>query len=176
MPYKNTMKFAAIFFTASLMACAAETEAPRPSAAEVTNIALADVPENVKAAASAMRADFTMTEVLRKRRDDRVYFDVEGELPNGDEIEFDILMTDAGPQVVEIQRDISWETVPKDARDLVNGASKDGAAVARIIESQQTEDGSIIYEVFIEGKPSDPHFEVQVKDGQALLLKQRAIH
>lgn len=176
MPYKNTIKFAAIFFSTTLMACAADTEVPRSSVAEVTNIALADVPENVRAAALAMRADFVMTEVLRKRRDDRVYFDVEGELPNGDEIEFDILMTDAGPQVVEIQRDISWETVPTDARNLVNGTNKDGAAVARIIESQQTEDGSIIYEVFIEGKPSDPHFEVQVKDGQARLLKQRAIH
>lgn len=123
-----------------------------------------------------MHPGFTITEVLRKRRDARVYFDVEGELPNGDEIEFDILMTDAGPKVVEIQRDILWDTIPNDARDLVNNANKDGAAIARIIESQQTEDGSIIYEVFIEGKPSDPHFEVQIKDGHASLLKQRAIH
>ena len=75
----------------------ATTDAPRASATDITEIALADVPASVNKVVAANSPDFTATEVLKKVRDGRVYFDVEGELPNGEEIEFDVLMTDNGP-------------------------------------------------------------------------------
>ena len=43
--------------------------------------------------------NFKATEVLKKVRDGRVYYDVEGELPGGEEIEFDVLMTKNGPEI-----------------------------------------------------------------------------
>ena len=164
-----------LFTSLVLMACSQASEAPRVSADVVTEIALSDVPQSVQAVVTAARADFTMTEVLKKERGERVYYDVEGELASGEEIEFDVLMTEAGPQIVEIQRDILWAQVPAGARALVDGANKDGADIVRVIESRQTDD-SIIYEIFIAGHKSDPRFEVQVKDGKATLLPERWEH
>ena len=164
-----------LFTSLALMACSQASEAPRVSADVVTEIALSDVPQSVQAVVTAARADFTMTEVLKKERGERVYYDVEGELASGEEIEFDVLMTEAGPQIVEIQRDILWAQVPAGARALVDGANKDGADIVRVIESRQTDD-SIIYEIFIAGHKSDPRFEAQVKDGKATLLPERWEH
>ncbi len=158
----------------ALIGCS-KAEAPRVSADVVTEIALPDVPQSVQELVKAARADFTMTEVLKKERDERIYYDVEGELASGEEIEFDVLMTKAGPQIVEIQRDILWAQVPEEARALVGAANQDGLEIVRVIESRQTDD-SIIYEVFIAGHKSDPRFEVQVKDGAPALLPERWEH
>lgn len=160
---------------ATLVACGAK-EAPRASAAQITKIALSDVPESVTNLVSTTQPDFEMTEVIKKLRDGRVYYDVEGELPSGDEIEFDVLMTKSGPEIVEIQRDLIWSDVPQNARDVVDNANTDNLGIARIIESFQPADGSIIYEVFVANHPSDPKFEVRVKDGAAKLLPSRWKH
>ena len=164
-----------LFASLALIGCSQASEAPRVSADVVTEIALGDVPQSVQAVVKAARPDFTMAEVLKKERGDRTYFDVEGELASGEEIEFDILMTESGPQIVEIQRDILWTQVPAASRALVDGANKDRHEIVRVIESRQTDD-SIIYEIFIEGHKSAPRFEVQVKDGSAALLPERWEH
>ena len=152
-----------------------KAEAPRASATEVTEIALSDVPQSVNGLVSATRPDFTTTEVLKKVREGRVYYDVEGELTNGDEIEFDILMTENGPQIVEIQKDLEWSIVPQLAKVVVNEANADNLEIVRIIESIQT-DNAIIYEVFVANHPSDPRFEVRMKDNEAKLLPTRWKH
>jgi len=162
-------------FSCAAVGCLRAEEAPRASATEITEIALTDVPQSVVSLVMAERAGFEMEEVLKKVRDGRTYYDVEGELPSGDEIEFDVLMTRAGPEIVEIQRDILWKQVPKNARKVVTAANTDGLKVARVIESTQT-DNSIIYEIFVEGHKSDPRFEAQVKDGEAKLLTSRWKH
>lgn len=151
------------------------SEEPRVSADLITEIALADVPASVSDLVSQVRPDFVMTEVLKKDRGSRTYYDVEGELPNGDEIEFDVLMGASGPEIVEIQRDMSWDDVPKAGRALVDAANEGSAEIARVIESTQT-DGAIIYEVFIDGHKSDPRFEVYAKDGSFKLLSTRWEH
>jgi len=74
--------------------------------AGVSEVALADVPAEVSDMVTTAYPNFTIKEVLKKERDNKTYFDVEGELQGGNEIEFDVLMTDAGPEIVEIQRDI----------------------------------------------------------------------
>jgi len=162
-----------------VMSCGAaacsKSEAPRASAEEITEIPLADVPQSVTQLVLAQRSGFEMEEVLKKTRDGRIYYDVEGELPNGEEIEFDVLMTDTGPQIVEIQRDITWTEVPKQARKVVTTTNTELLEIVRIIESIQTDD-SIIYEVFVAGHKSDPRFEVHVKQGKAELLKSRWKH
>ena len=172
MTYKHLLlSIAAVFVVSSCT----NSEAPRANATEVTEIALGDIPQSVRDVVSAARPDFETSEVLKKVRDGRVYYDVEGELPNGDEIEFDVLMTESGPEIVEIQRDLDWEAVPLMARAAVEDVNTDGLAVVRIIESRQT-DESIIYEIFVDGHPSDPRFEVRVKDGTAKVLPTRWKH
>jgi len=151
----------------TILAGCSKAEAPRAGADIVTEIALADVPQSVSALVKAAKADFQMTEVLKKVRDGRVYYDVE--------IEFDVLMTANGPKIVEIQRDIAWSTVPVAARSVVDAANTDNLEIVRIIESVQT-DQSIIYEVFVAGHKSDPRFEVQVKNGASKLLPERWKH
>ena len=112
----------------------ASVEAPRVSATEVSEVALSDVPQSVNAVVGAARPDFTITEVLKKVRDGRVYYDVEGELSQGDELEFDVLMTENGPEIVEIQRDLDWADVPKIARASADEANSDNLEIARVIE------------------------------------------
>jgi len=160
---------------ACVVSACSNSEAPRASATEVTEVALSDVPQTVNTIVSAARPDFEATEVLKKVRDGRVYYDVEGELPNGDEIEFDVLMTESGPEIVEIQRDLNWGDVPLNARSEVSKGNAEGLEIVRVIESIQTDD-SIIYEFFVEGHPSDPRLEVRVVDNVAKLLPTRWKH
>jgi len=171
---KKSILSAFVILSCTVAACS-KSEPPRASATEVTEIQLSDVPKSVVSLVNAERSGFTMVEVLKKVRDGRTYYDVEGELPSGDEIEFDVLMTDAGPEIVEIQRDIVWSQVPKKARAVVKAANTDELEIVRIIESAQTDD-SIIYEIFVAGHKSDPRFEAQMKDGQAKLLTSRWKH
>ncbi len=161
-------------FTCALVGCS-KTEAPRASAADIIEVELSKVPQSVIDVVKAEQAEFQMNEVLKKVRDGRVYYDVEGKLANGDEIEFDVLMTTAGPEIVEIQRDIIWTEVPQNARAVVDSANTDSLKITRIIESLQT-DKSIIYEVFVAEQSADPRFEVRLKDGQVNLLPSRWQH
>jgi len=156
-----------------------EAENTRAPATLTTEIAISDLPQSVTDAVIAKRADFQIIEVLKKVRDGRTYYDVEGQLPDDTELEFDVLMTAGGPQIVEIQRDILWTQVPEKAQAIVNAANTDTLKIVRIIESVQL-DNSIIYEVFVADKPSGPYFEVQRSTTQGAetfkLLSQRWKH
>jgi len=84
-------------------------------------------------------------------------------------------MTESGPEIVEIQRDLNWGDVPLNARSEVSKGNAEGLEIVRVIESIQTDD-SIIYEFFVEGHPSDPRLEVRVVDNVAKLLPTRWKH
>ena len=164
-----------------IMACAitscAKSDAPRANATEVTEIALADVPTAVNKVVAADSPNFKATEVLKKVRDGRVYYDVEGELPGGEEIEFDVLMTKNGPEIVEIQRDLKLGTVPQEVRNVVKTANTDKLKIVRVIESRQSDGVTTIYEVFVADAPSSPRFEVSVSgNSPAKLLETRWKH
>lgn len=151
------MRRTAIFMVLLLGACA---QKPAETA----------VPPEVAAAVKAASPQMTIAEAEMKQREGRRYYDVEGTLPDGSEIELDLLQTPQGWQVVEIQRDIAWMTAPA---PVVAAAGK--AAPVRVIESKQT-DGSIVYELFAEGKPDAPSLEVMWKDGQAKVLTETWPH
>ncbi|MEQ9436724.1 hypothetical protein [Hyphomonas sp.] len=144
-----------------------------PSAG-ITALSASEIPDDVRAIVLAAVPDITIAGAQRKARDGRVYFDVEGELPDGSEIELDILDTEDGPEIVEVQRDIDWADIPALARDAAIAANADVAPV-RVIESRQT-DESIIYELFADGQPADPAMEVRVRDGVAEVLSERWPH
>lgn len=157
-----------------LAACSQEPAQTLQSQGDiVTEVAPDDLPGPVQAAVSAAMPDMTVQEVLRKERDERVYFDVEGERADGSEIELDILYADGVAEVVEIQRDLAWSDVPATVREAAQSAG--ASEPVRIIESVQT-DGSIIHELFAEGQPSNPAMEVKTSDGQVEVLAERWPH
>jgi hypothetical protein len=154
----------------SLAACAT----PPSAGVEITDFSAAELPADVRALAENAATGFVVSEAQRKVRDGRTYFDVEGELPDGSEIEFDILMTSTGPEIVEIQRDLVWADVPAAARAAAEAVAP-GLVPARIIESRQT-DGAVIYELFAPGAPADPAMEVSFVGGVATVLEERWPH
>ena len=140
----------------------------------ITGIEPSALPASVTAAIAAERPDFTVEEVLKKVRDGRTYYDVEGEVADGSELEFDVLMEGDAATIVEIQRDLAWDDVPDAVRSVALVASE-GAVPVRTIESTQT-DGAVIYEFFAEGVPADPAWEVRVQGGKVELLDERWMH
>jgi hypothetical protein len=136
--------------------------APKPAADAV--------PPDVAAAVKAASPQMKIAEAELKEREGRRYYDVEGTLPDGSEIELDMLETPQGWKVVEIQRDVAWTTAPAPVI-----AAAGAAQPVRVIESRQT-DGSIVYELFAQGKPETPSLEVMWKDGQAKVLTQTWPH
>ncbi|WP_336966424.1 hypothetical protein [Sphingobium aquiterrae] len=137
----------------------------------VTRLAPGDLPEAVRAAVAAMAPTTRITGAERKQRQGRVYYDVEGQTPDGADVEFDLLQEGAAFHVVEMQRDIAWGAVPAIARS----AARAPFVPARVIESTQT-DRSVIYELFAPGKADTPMIEVRVRNGKAERLKEAWPH
>ena len=140
----------------------------------ITELQPSELPAGVTAVVMAERTDFTPLEVEMKVRDGRTYYDIEGKLSSGEEIEFDVLETKDGPQVVEIQRDLAWEQMPVEVQAKYSNAVGDEEPV-RIIESIQT-DGSVVYEFFVDGQPKDPKHEIRTHAGKVELLDKRWEH
>jgi hypothetical protein len=108
--------------------------------------ALESVPADVLAAAKAAQPTMTFTEAEAEIRDGRNYYDVAGTLPDGSEVELDMLQEPSGWTVVETQRDIAFASAPEAVRGAI--AKADAAFVpSRVIESRQN-DGVVIYELF----------------------------
>lgn len=168
------MKHNSTGLLAALVACLAACETPAASGVEITHLTAADLPGDVRALAEGAAQGFVIKEVQKKVREGRTYYDVEGTLPDGGEIEFDILVTNSGPMIVETQRDVEWADVPGAVRQAAHAAAP-GIAPIRIIESLQT-DGTVIYELFAPGAPSDPAMEVSLTNGVAKVLEERWPH
>ena len=156
---------------AILIACASSSSSPQILS---TGISPDDIPEAVLNAIAAKHPTFRVREATKKRNQDRVYFDVEGVLPDGSQLEFDVLETPSGAEVVEIQRDLTWEALPTNVQQLSQRHSE-RIRPSRIIESIQA-DGSIVYEFFAKDAPRDPAYEIQVRGDRIEVLKQRSIH
>jgi len=153
----------------------AESDRAETGAANAGSDAAAPaLPAGLAAVVDTEVPGMTIGSAERKERDGRVYYDVEGNRPDGSEVELDILQEGEGFRVVEVQRDIAWSDVPADAVAAAR-AAPNAFEPARVIESRQT-DGSVIYELFAPGKPAEPAAEVRVKDGKAAVLAERWMH
>ncbi len=140
----------------------------------VTPVAAADLPPAVVAVVKAAAPGLTIKAAEHKARADRRYYDVEGVLPDGAEIEFDLLEAGGTWKIVETQRDIAWTATPQPVRDAAVKAVPKIAPV-RVIESTE-DDGQVIYELFAEGQPKAPALEVSWKDGKAKVLTEAWPH
>jgi hypothetical protein len=167
-----------------LAACnQAEPEAPAAPAAPapaapttvITPTAGADIPGAVRAVVLTARPGMVISEAELKEREGRRYYDVEGQMPDGSDIELDLLETPAGWTVVEIQRDLAWDKVPAAVHAAAEGA-RAGFTPVRVIESTQAEGGAVIYELFAEGQPATPSLEVSVHNGKTVVLKEAWPH
>ncbi len=151
-------KTIAILMLGGLAACGApagDNVAGNASAPPVSNrvqtsgktpVPLAHVPEPVLAAARAARPGFVPAEAEAETREGRRYFDVEGRLPDGAEIEFDIMEENGVWRVVETQRDIAFAAAPAAVRAAAR-AHDPALTPTRVIESTQA-DGLIIFEIY----------------------------
>jgi hypothetical protein len=168
-----------VFACVALVILAACSQEPPPSKVDapdrLESVQAADVPAEVVAAAQAALPGFRIVDAERKERDGRVYYDVEGVRADGADAELDMLQTPEGWRVVEIQRDIAWADAPAAVRDLV-ATSPQAFLPVRVIESTQTEDGAVIYELFAEGRPEAPSLEVRVVNGRAQFLTEANPH
>lgn len=138
----------------------AQAQAPET---KITPVAAADLPPEVVAVVTAAAPGLKIHEAELKEREDRRYYDVEGVLPDGAEIEFDLLETGGTWKIVETQRDIAWTATPQPVRDAAVKAVPKIAPV-RVIESTE-DNGMVIYELFVEGQPKTPALEVSWKKG-----------
>ncbi len=133
------------------------------------------VPDAVIAAALAARPELQITEAEHEVRDGREYYDVGGSLPDGSELELDMVLMDGQWSVVEFQRDVDLDAVPANVSAALTEDAP-GWLPDRIIESDQG-DGVVIYEFFGPGDTDDPKkIEVKLEDGQAEVLVDEWLH
>ena len=160
----------------ALSACSAEQEDGRKvDASGKEDTALESLPEEVIAAALAARPELSINEAEYETRDGNEYYDVEGTLPDGSELELDMTLVDGVWTVVEFQRDIGMNLVPEMVAVALAAGVPDWTPT-RIIESDQG-DGTVIYEFF--GPRTDDELEkheVKWSDGMAELLVDEWAH
>jgi hypothetical protein len=176
------MRIGTMVILASLAACGqagvngsgptenAQTLSNRVAASGKVDVALAQVPAEVLAAARAARAGFVPAEAQSETRDGRLYFDIEGRLPDGTEIEFDIMQEGASWRVVETQRDLAFAAAPAPVRAaaLAHDAT---LAPTRVIESVQA-GGLVIFEIY----QGERKVEVRWDGRQASVLAREWAH
>jgi hypothetical protein len=155
----------------ALVASAALAGAPET---KITTVAAADLPPAVTAIVKAAAPGLVIKAAELKARENRRYFDIEGVLPDGAEIEFDLLEKDGRWEIVETQRDIAWVSAPQAVRDAATNAAH-AVAPVRVIESTQS-DGTVIYELFAAGQSKAPALEVSWKNGVAKVLAEAWPH
>ena len=155
------------------------TSAAEPAKVETSGkskVPLDEVPAEVLQAARAAREDVALQAAEAETREGRRYFDIAGKLPDGSEIEFDIMEEGEGWRVVETQRDVRFAEIPAAVRAA--GAAADARlAPTRVIESVQ-QDGTTIYELFgpAKGDPQGRKVEIKFDGSKAELLTKEWAH
>ncbi len=160
----------ALVLTAFTLAGAAVAQVQTSGKVDVD---MADVPAAVMAVAREAGPDLEFNQAQREERNDQVYWDIEGEGPDGMETEFDITQVDGQWAVVETQRDIGMERVPSAVSAALSAADA-GFRPGRIIESVQA-DGLVIYE-FFGGEDAGLKHEVSWDGEAAAWLEQEWVH
>ena len=157
--------------TKELIALAALATAVCSPLATVTAQTESPVPADIAELVSAAVPDIAITGGELSASGNQ--FEVTGTLPNGDEVEVDLVPSNGAWTVDEIQRDIEWSTVPEPVRAAA-AAEPDSFEPIRVIESTQAADGSIVYELFratADGSPSrGPAMEVRWHEGSAEVM------
>lgn len=161
-------------FVAPFLAALLQVTLPQGPHTTITPLTPAELPPALTARVLAASPGLTITGAERKEREDRIYFDVAGQRPDGAEIELDVQQIDGDFDIVEIQRDMTFNDMPAAVRALTETALGQNRPV-RIIESVQ-KDGLVIFELFAAGQPAEPSVEIRYEGGEARLLTDRWPH
>ena len=155
------------------IALASATVACSPVASQTTQTEASESPVSADIAALVSAAVPDIAIIGGELNASGNQYEVTGTLPNGDEIEVDMVQSNGAWTVDEIQRDIAWSTVPEPVRAAA-GAVPDSFEPIRVIESTQAADGSIVYELFratADGSPSrGPAMEVRWHEGSVEVM------
>ena len=131
------------------------------------DVPIDQVPAQVLAAATAARPGFTAKEAESESREGRNYFDIGGTLPDGSEVEFDIMEEGGRWRIVETQRDIELSAAPAAVRQ-----ASAGFEATRVIESTQS-DGLVIFELY---DATQRKLEIKWDGSRAEVLTQEWAH
>jgi hypothetical protein len=132
-------------YTLTAMALAAAACSPPASDTTPPPAAASAVPSEIAAIVSAAAPGITITN--GEPDADNNEYEVAGTMPNGDEIELDLVQSNGAWTVLEIQRDVAWSSAPEPVRAAAAAAPNSFEPV-RVIESKQAGDGSVIFELF----------------------------
>jgi hypothetical protein len=160
-------------FTVLALAAAACSPPASETTSETTppQAAPSTVPAEIAAVVSAAAPGITIVNGETDAANNE--YEVTGTMPNGDEIELDVVQSNGAWRVLEIQRDVPWSSVPEPVRAAASAAPKSFEPV-RVIESRQPADGSVVYELFPaaqEGSAAGgPAMEVRWLDGKAAVI------
>lgn len=137
---------------------------------------LEQVPPGVLEAALAAEPNLQVKEAEAETRDGRRYFDVGGTLPDGSEIELDMMEENGRWSVVETQRDIAFSAAPAGVREA-SAVHDKTFQPTRVIESKQ-QGGLTIYELFgpAGGDPQGRKVEVKWDGREAEVLAKEWAH
>jgi hypothetical protein len=159
------VRYALTALALAAAACSPPVSETTPPQAEVSG-----VPTDVAVAVSAATPGITITNA--ELGDDE--YEVAGTMPNGDEVEVDLVQSNGAWTVLEIQRDVAWTSVPEPVRAAAM-AEPNAFEPVRVIESRHAEDGSVVYELFAaegqDGRPTGgPAMEVRWHEGKAAVM------
>jgi hypothetical protein len=142
---------------------------------EKKEVTVAEIPPAVIKMLAERYPGFEIKEAETESKNGNSYMDIEGTLPDGKEIEFDLLLDKNEWRIVEIQRDLSLNTTPRSVVDALFETAPD-FTIDRIIESDQG-GGVIIYEFYSTQKNQKTlKKEVKLENGKAEVLKQEWSH
>ena len=159
-------------YALTALALAAAACSPPPSETTPPQAGASAVPSEIAAVASAGAPGIRITSAELDAANDE--YEVTGTMPNGDEIELDLVQSNGAWTVLEIQRDIAWSSVPEAVRAAAIAAPNSFEPV-RVIESKQAEDGSVVFELFSAedqsgNPPAGPSMEVRWHEGKAAVI------
>ncbi len=138
-------------------------------------ISISEIPEGVISTVKEARPEMKILAAEKEFKNGIVYYDVEGLDKNGKEIELDLAAQGEQWVVVEVQRDLVYNDVPKIIRSTLE-KSVPGITPGRIIESDQGND-IVIYEFYTSTKQDgEKKYEVKFEGGEAKLLKKEWKH
>lgn len=148
----------------------------RVSSSGKSAVPVTDVPPEVMNAVKGVQPDLVVSSAEAETRDSRRYFDIGGTLPDGSEIEFDVMDEGGTWRVVETQRDIAFSAAPDPVRAAARGADA-SFEPTRVIESRQR-DGVVIYELYgpADGAPQGRKVEIKWDGRTASVLASEWAH
>ena len=136
---------------------------------------IGQIPASAMNEIQAIKPDFVVEQAEKEFKHGNVYLDIEGEV-DGSEIEFDMLQTESGWKVVEVQKDLTWDQLPD---NVAAALEMDSPAFEpkRIIESVQFGTEITIYEFYaVHADGTESRKEVKVEHGAATVLDEEWTH